>query len=64
LPEATFLEVQQTNLPVYTEYVGQTYGFSDVQVQARVEGLITAMHYKEGSPIQKGALSTSIDYLP
>jgi membrane fusion protein (multidrug efflux system) len=51
------------DIPIYKEYVGQTYGKSDVQVVARVEGIITSMHYKEGEFIQKGKLLYTIDPL-
>jgi membrane fusion protein, multidrug efflux system len=64
LPEVTAVEVVQSDLPIYAEYVGQAYGLSDVKVQARVEGLITGIHFKEGLPVKEGELLYSIDDMP
>lgn len=64
LPEVTAVEVVQSDLPIYAEYVGQAYGLSDVKVQARVEGLITGIHFKEGLPVKEGELLYSIDNMP
>ncbi len=64
LPEVTVIEVNQGDLPVYAEYVGQAYGLSDVHVQARVEGLITGMFFKEGLPVKAGDLLYTIDDMP
>ncbi len=64
LPEVGVVTVVASDLPVYAEYVGQAYGLSDVQVQARVQGLITAVHFKEGLPVKAGQLLYTIDDLP
>jgi membrane fusion protein (multidrug efflux system) len=64
LPEVSVINVVSSDLPVYAEYVGQAYGLSDVQVQARVQGLITAVHFKEGLPVKEGQLLYTIDDLP
>lgn len=64
LPEVSVITVVSSDLPVYAEYVGQAYGLSDVQVQARVQGLITAIHFKEGLPVKEGQLLYTIDDLP
>jgi membrane fusion protein (multidrug efflux system) len=64
LPEVSVINVVSSDLPVYVEYVGQAYGLSDVQVQARVQGLITAVHFKEGLPVKEGQLLYTIDDLP
>ncbi|MCU0442016.1 MAG: efflux RND transporter periplasmic adaptor subunit [Bacteroidia bacterium] len=64
LPEVTAVPVVQSDLPIYAEYVGQAYGLSDVKVQARVEGLITGIHFKEGLPVKEGDLLYTIDDMP
>ena len=56
VPEVNVIEVGQRNIPIYKEYVGQTYGQSDIEIKARVEGWIQSIHFKEGSPVQKGQL--------
>jgi membrane fusion protein (multidrug efflux system) len=56
VPEVNVVEVGQKNVAVYTEYVGQAYGESDVDIKPRVEGWIQSIHFKEGSVVQKGQL--------
>src|SRR5436853_1681279 len=56
VPEVTVVEAAQRTIPVYSEYVGQTYGQSDVDIKPRVEGWIQSIHFKEGSQVQKGQL--------
>jgi membrane fusion protein (multidrug efflux system) len=49
---------------VYTEYVGQTLGISDVEIRSRVDGWIVSIHFKEGDQVKKGQLLYVIDDLP
>ncbi|OYU96399.1 MAG: efflux transporter periplasmic adaptor subunit [Bacteroidetes bacterium B1(2017)] len=63
-PEVSVVEVVKSDLPIYSEYVGQAYGLSDVQIQARVQGLVTGMFFKEGSKVKAGDLLYTIDDLP
>ncbi len=63
-PEVNVAVVGQKTLPFYSEYVGETLGQQDVQIQSRVDGWITAIHFKEGDLVQKGQLLYSIDDLP
>ena len=56
--------VQQKTVPIYGEYVGQTKAYETVEVRARVEGLLTQIYFKEGSPVSKGALLFRIDKQP
>jgi len=60
-PVVNVVSVGKENLPVYSEYVGQTYGLSDITIQPRIEGWITGMYFKEGSLVQKGSLLYTID---
>src|SRR5215471_7397945 len=55
-PEVTVVEAGQKTIPVYSEYVGQTYGQSDIEIKPRVEGWVQSLHFKEGSAVQKGQL--------
>ena len=63
-PEVSVVVASQHNVPVYSEFVGQTYGQEDIQIIPRVEGWITGIHFKEGDPVQKGQLLYTIDDLP
>jgi membrane fusion protein, multidrug efflux system len=56
VPEVNVVQVGQSTVPIYSEYVGQTYGQSDVEIKPRVEGWIQSINFKEGSTVQKGAL--------
>lgn len=56
VPEVNVVAVGQKTIPLYVEYVGQTYGQSDVEIKPRVEGWIQSINFKEGSTVQKGQL--------
>ena len=56
-----FVTPTKSNLPVFDEYVGQTFGKSDVQITSRVEGVVLKVHYKEGDPVRKDQLLYTID---
>ena len=62
--DVNVVEVGKEDVKIYTEYVGQTYGQSDVNIQPRTEGWITGMFFKEGQRVEKGALLYTIDDLP
>lgn len=49
------------NLPVYSEFIGQTFGLADIDVVSRVEGWVTAIHFKEGQEVKQGQLLYTID---
>jgi membrane fusion protein, multidrug efflux system len=56
--------VTQKDVPVYLELVGQTSGYQDVEIRARVEGFLENVSFKEGSFVKKGDLLYSIDRKP
>ena len=64
IPEVNVVNAGQRTVPVYTEYVGQTLGLSDVEIRSRVDGWIMSMHFKEGDQVKKGQLLYVIDDLP
>ena len=63
-PEVLVADVVQRDVPVYLELVGQTQGYQDVEIRARVEGYLTNMAFQEGSLVRKGDLLYEIDRLP
>ncbi len=63
-PEIPYYEVGASDFPVIEEFVGQTYGASDIDIRARVEGFLEAIHFQEGSRVRKGDLLYSIDPQP
>jgi membrane fusion protein (multidrug efflux system) len=63
-PDVTVVPVTIGNLPIYATYIGQAYGLSDVQIRARVQGLVTGMFFEEGAYVKQGQLLYTIDDLP
>jgi membrane fusion protein, multidrug efflux system len=60
-PEVTVTTVLQQDTPVYVEFVGETKGFQDIDIRARVAGFLDSVDFKEGSEVKKGALLYTID---
>ena len=60
-PEVMTVSVIQKTVPVYGEYVGETYGKADVAINAQVDGTIVGIHFTEGSYVQKGQLLYTLD---
>ncbi len=54
-------EVIVRDQPVYFEAMGQTLGSQDVQITARAEGILEAVHFREGAMVDEGALLYTID---
>jgi membrane fusion protein (multidrug efflux system) len=63
-PEVYVLPVVQKDVPTYLELVGQTRGFQDVEVRARVEGFLERVHFQEGVAVRAGAPLYDIDRKP
>ena len=63
-PQVNVVVAGKQTIPVFTEYVGQAYGLTDVNIEPRMEGWITGMYFKEGSLVQKGSLLYTIDDQP
>jgi membrane fusion protein (multidrug efflux system) len=62
--EVNVVKVMQQNVALESEYTGQTYGESDVEIRTRVEGWVLSMNFKEGTMVKKGQLLYTIDPLP
>jgi membrane fusion protein, multidrug efflux system len=63
-PEVNVVLAGKKDIPTYSEYVGQVYGLTDVNIDPRVQGWVTGMYFKEGSLVQKGSLLYTIDDQP
>jgi len=61
IPEITVVQVQQKDVPIYNEYVGQVYGYSDIPIRARVTGFLQGIYFNEGTKVSKGQLLYDID---
>lgn len=62
--EVPVAPVLQKDIEVTQEFVGQTYGGSDIEIRARVQGWVLQKHFKEGTEVKKGQLLYTIDPLP
>jgi membrane fusion protein (multidrug efflux system) len=56
VPDVNVVEAGQRTVPIYAEYVGQTFGASDVEIRSRVEGWVQSIDFKEGSAVNQGQL--------
>jgi len=60
----TVIEAQPQQVPILIEAVGQAEGSKEVEVRARVSGIITKRLYKEGDSVKAGAVLFVIDRAP
>jgi len=63
-PEVYVTAVVQKDVPEYLELVGQTEGYQDVEIRARVEGFLDSMQFREGTFVRAGELLYQIDRKP
>jgi membrane fusion protein (multidrug efflux system) len=59
--EVKVVEAVSKDVPLYREWVGQTYGILDIEIRARVAGWLQGIHFNDGTEVQKGALLYTID---
>jgi membrane fusion protein (multidrug efflux system) len=63
-PEVSVEAVTPRTLPLAFEYVGQTAGSREVEVRARVAGIILKRNFTEGAPVKEGQSLYTIDSAP
>ncbi len=63
-PEVTVVTVQPKNEAVSFEYTGQLAGYREVEVRARVSGILLKRNFAEGSTVAKGQSMYDIDPAP
>ncbi len=63
-PEVSVVAVTGQDLPVAREYVGQTKGSREVEIRARVGGIIEQRLYEEGSVVKAGQVLFQLDAKP
>jgi membrane fusion protein (multidrug efflux system) len=51
----------QRDVPVYVEAIGETRGSQEVEIRARVEGVLESVNFQEGTDVRKGQLLHTID---
>ena len=60
-PDITVVVTAAQEVPIYQEFVGQTHGFKDIAIRARIEGFLESIHFEEGSRIKKGTLLYTLE---
>jgi membrane fusion protein (multidrug efflux system) len=63
-PEVSVVEVKPRTLSATYEYVGQTAGSRDVEVRARVTGILLKRNFREGAAVTGGQSLFTIDPAP
>ena len=63
-PLVTVTVVEPKDVPVSYEYVAQTAGFREVEVRARVTGILMKRNYQEGALVKRGESLFTIDPAP
>ncbi|WP_199153777.1 efflux RND transporter periplasmic adaptor subunit [Chromobacterium sp. ASV23] len=64
IPTVTVQTVRPHSVPLRLELVGETAGFRDVEVRARVGGILLKRTYTEGQPVKQGQVLFQIDPAP
>lgn len=57
------ITLEERDVPVYSEWVGQTRGGTGVEIRSRVEGYVDRVVYKEGTMVRRGQVMYVIDPL-
>ena len=60
-PEVTVVSVEPKSVPLTFEYVGQTAGSREVEVRARVTGILLKRNFDEGAVVKQGQSLFTID---
>jgi membrane fusion protein (multidrug efflux system) len=62
--EVEVVQVEQREVPIYSEWIGTTDGMVNADIKAQVTGYLLRQNYKEGSLVKKGELLFEIDPRP
>lgn len=60
-PQVSVISIAPRDLPVEREYIGQTKGSREVEIRARVGGIIEQRMYEEGTQVEAGAVLFRLD---
>src|SRR5215510_13494509 len=62
--EVAVAQVEQKDVPIYTEWIGTLDGMVNAEIKAQVAGYLLSKNYTEGSLVKKGQLLFEIDPRP
>ncbi|WP_300159317.1 efflux RND transporter periplasmic adaptor subunit [Solidesulfovibrio sp.] len=63
-PEIVAYAVRHADIPLDMAFMGQTAGSREVEVRARVGGILLHRNYEEGRPVRRGEVMFEIDPAP
>ena len=63
-PEIVAYSVRHADIPLDMAFMGQTAGSREVEVRARVGGILLRRNYEEGRPVRRGDVMFEIDPAP
>ncbi len=63
-PEVEVVQVEQKDVPIYSEWIGTLDGMVNAEIKAQVAGYLLRQDYKEGAFVTKGQLLFEIDPRP
>ena len=63
-PDVQVMQVQQKDVPIYSEWIGTLEGMVNAEIKAQVSGYLLKQDYSEGSFVKKGQLLFEIDPRP
>jgi membrane fusion protein (multidrug efflux system) len=63
-PKVQVVTLEQQNIDLEKDFVGQVYGYKDIPIRTRVEGYLENIYFQEGSYVEKGKLLYLIDPNP
>ena len=64
VPEVAVVQVEQKDVPIYSEWIGTLDGMVNAEIKAQVTGYLLSKSYTEGSFVRKGQLLFEIDPRP
>lgn len=63
-PEVEVVQVEQKDVPIYSDWIGTLQGMVNAEIKAQVSGYLLKQDYTEGSFVKKGQLLFEIDPRP
>ena len=63
-PEVAVAQVEERDVPIYSEWIGTLDGMVNAEIKAQVTGYLLSKNYIEGSFVRKGQLLFEIDPRP
>jgi membrane fusion protein (multidrug efflux system) len=63
-PKVKVVSLNQQEVTLEKDFVGQVYGYNDIPIRTRVEGVVEKIDFQEGSFVKKGELLYEVDPQP